>query len=69
MAAPVGPKKVHPYTLEFKIQAMKLPAGWKALGRVRGQEFPDRDQPAPETALAARAPLAGSFSSRRALPS
>jgi hypothetical protein len=24
MAAPVGPKKVHRYTLEFKIQAVKL---------------------------------------------
>ncbi len=24
MAAPVGPKKVHLYTLEFKIQAVKL---------------------------------------------
>jgi hypothetical protein len=69
MAAPAGPKKVHRYTPEFKIQAVKLPAGWKALGRVRGQDFSDRDQPAPETALAVRAPLAGSFSSRRALPS
>jgi hypothetical protein len=24
MAAPVGPKKVHRYTVEFKIQAVKL---------------------------------------------
>jgi len=24
MAAPVGPKKVHRYTLEFKIQAVRL---------------------------------------------
>jgi hypothetical protein len=39
MAAPVGPKKVHRYPLEFKIQAVKLPAGWKTLGRVREQEF------------------------------
>ena len=34
MAAPVGPKKVHRYTLEFKIQAVKLasyPGGPKEL--------------------------------------
>ncbi len=24
MAAPVGPKKVHRYTLEFKVQAVRL---------------------------------------------
>jgi transposase-like protein len=32
MAAPIGPKKVHRYTVEFKIQAVRLSLQPKGIG-------------------------------------